>query len=78
MTHRTTPRVAQATNRPRPNYLHCQPSASVTDGRELQGYPLDQPDHQVAALTLERVLIGTYADRAAARHAIAEYHAGVP
>jgi hypothetical protein len=60
---------------PRRSYLSCTPSASVTNGRTLLGFLYDH-DHEVAALTPDRELIGVFADRSAARRAITDHHAG--
>jgi hypothetical protein len=62
---------------PKKKFANCA-RASVTDGRTLLGFLIDHDDHQCAALTPERALIGLYADRAAARRAIAAHHASVP
>ncbi len=67
MSSMPTARKAQAPRR----YLSCTPSAAVTNGRELLGFLYDH-DHQVAALTPDRILIGEFADRSAARRAITD------
>jgi hypothetical protein len=70
-------RVATKPQPPR-RYLSCTPSASVTNGRTLLGFLIDQDHHHVAALTPGRELIGVFADRSAARQAITKFHDGVP
>jgi hypothetical protein len=70
MTNKPAAREAQAPHR----YLSCTPSASVTNGRTLLGFLYDH-DHQVAALTPDRILIGEFVDRSAARRAITDHHA---
>jgi hypothetical protein len=54
--------------------VDCAPSASVTSGRELRGFLFDQDNHQCAALTPNRELIGIFADRSTAAFAIAAHH----
>jgi hypothetical protein len=59
---------------PKTNFANCTPSASLFDGRTLLGFLFDHDD-RCAALTADHVMIGDYADRTAARHAITVQHA---
>jgi hypothetical protein len=58
----------------RNDFANCTPSASVTNGRTLLGFLLDQDHHQCAALTPDRELIGIFADRATASFAVGVHH----
>ena len=58
----------------RNKFANCTPSTSVTNGRTLLGFLLDQDHHQCAALTPDRELIGIFADRATASFAVGVHH----
>jgi hypothetical protein len=58
----------------RNDFANCTPSASVTNGRTLLGFLLDQDHHQCAALTPDRELIGVFADRGTASFAVGVHH----
>jgi hypothetical protein len=55
------------------DYCKIVPDASVCHCRKLLGYLVDEGGH-CAALTPERALIGVYANREAASHAIQLHH----
>jgi hypothetical protein len=60
------------------NFTDCGPSASLFNGRVLLGHLFDC-ERRCAAISPNHLVIGIYANRAAARRAITVHHAsGVP
>jgi hypothetical protein len=52
------------------DYTRRDPSATVTAGRRTLGYLFDESDGRCTALSFERAVIGTFANRREARLAI--------
>jgi hypothetical protein len=55
------------------NFANRDPSASLFDGRTVLGFLFDHDDGRCTAASANRVMIGDYANRTAARAAITKH-----